>query len=183
MKVLIIVEDRTHDQYIVKPIIERIFLELEKRASVDVLVEPHLRGATQALDESTINEIIRDNAMVDLFVLIVDRDCDREGNSTRAAQRQAEHPGKLVSCLAVQEVEVWMLAVQDQFDKPWGQVRVECDPKEIFAAPYLKARGWQSQLGGGYKRAMSELRGKWSRLVKLCPEVQDLMEAIRKTTP
>ncbi|MEX1361880.1 MAG: hypothetical protein AB1Z98_02070, partial [Nannocystaceae bacterium] len=111
MKVLVIPEDPTLDQYVLKPIIERMLADHGLKARVDALRDPHLRGVAQALDSTIVAEIIRDNPMQDLFVLMVDRDCDRLGNSTKAAARVAEHEGRLLACLAHQEVEVWMLAL------------------------------------------------------------------------
>jgi hypothetical protein len=90
VKVLIIPEDQELDRYIVKPVIEAMFAELGLKGRVDVLPEPRLRGATQALDRNIVAEIVRENPMIDLFLLIVDADCDREGNHERAAARAAE---------------------------------------------------------------------------------------------
>lgn len=111
MKVLIIPEDQTHDPFIIKPIIEAIFADLERRAQISVLPEPRLRGTSDALNAALIREIVADNPMEDLFILVVDRDCDREGNDAKAAAIAAAYGGKLLACVAKQEVEVWMLAL------------------------------------------------------------------------
>jgi hypothetical protein len=42
VKVLIIPEDPTLDRHVLKPIVERIFQEIGKRARVDMLEDPHL---------------------------------------------------------------------------------------------------------------------------------------------
>lgn len=106
MRVLIIPEDPTLDQYVLKPIVERIFGDLGKKARVDVLRDPHITGASQALDKDFIAEIVVDNPMIDLFLLMVDRDCDRMTHQAKVDARQGEHPQKLIGALAWQEVEV-----------------------------------------------------------------------------
>lgn len=106
MRVLVILEDPTLDQYVVKPIVERIFLDLGRTARVDILNDPHISGAAQALSPSLIDEIIRDNVMIDLFLLVIDRDCDRTGHEARARARESEHPARLIAALAWQEIEV-----------------------------------------------------------------------------
>ncbi len=44
MKILVVPEDPTHDQYILKPIVERIFKDLDTGARIEVLKDPHLGG-------------------------------------------------------------------------------------------------------------------------------------------
>lgn len=142
MKILIIPEDPTLDQHILRPIVERICSDHGIKARVEVLRDPHLRGVSQALDRDIVAGIVRDNPMEDLFILMVDRDCDRLGNTTKAATRVEEHPGRVLACLACEEVEVWMLALhRKQIGVPWTTVRGECDPKERFADPFIASRG------------------------------------------
>ncbi len=179
MKVLIIPEDQTHDQFIVRPVVEAIVEDLGLRASVQVLPEPRLRGSGQALDEELVRSIVRANPMVDLFVLAVDRDCDREGNDGRAAQRASEHPGKLLACVARQEVEVWMLALhRDRLGVGFTDVRAECDPKERFAEQLLDDLGNRDGPGAGRKAAMRQLAGNLRGLLAVCDELARLREDI-----
>jgi hypothetical protein len=179
VKLLIIPEDPTLDQYILKPIVERICADHGLRARVDVLRDPHLRGVDQALGRDIVADIIRDNPMEDLFILMVDRDCDRLGNSTKAAARLEEHPDRLLACLAWQETEVWMLALhRKQLAVPWSTVRDECDPKEIYADPFIAAQGWSAEVGRGRKKAMRELGSAWPGLLQICPELHQLHQQI-----
>lgn len=179
MNVLIIPEDQELDRYIVKPVIEALFDDLGITARVDVLPEPRLRGTSDALDRELIAQIVADNPMEDLFLLIIDRDCDRERNEQQARAREAEHADKLVACLAVQEVEVWLLALYknklgvDGF----AEVRTHCDPKERWAIPLLDRLGYQGP-GRGRKRAMQALARKWRSLRDTCSELRDLQKAI-----
>ncbi|WP_170164676.1 hypothetical protein [Thiocapsa rosea] len=143
-----------------------------------MLRDPHLRGVDQALDPKTIAEIIDDNPMIDVFLLIVDLDCNRHHNKERADDREQEHRDRILTCLAVQEVEVWMLALHSgQIGGAWAEVRADCDPKERYSDPFLDALGSDCP-GKGRKKAMRALPGNWSRLVRLCPEIKDLQEQL-----
>src|SRR3569832_2800050 len=105
MKVLIIPEDQELDRYIAKPVIEAMFADLKMTAQIDVLPEPRLRGINQALDGELLAQIIGDNPMVDLFLLIIDRDCNRDKNEQRVAARLREHAGRLLACQAPHGLE------------------------------------------------------------------------------
>lgn len=88
------------------------------RHELDVLPEPRLRGAGDALDRDIAAGIVRDNPMTDVFLLVVDRDCDRRAHVALATARESEHD-KLFACVAIQELEVWLLALyKDQLDAP-----------------------------------------------------------------
>lgn len=178
MKVLIIPEDPTHDRYILKPVMERVLQDLDRVARVEVLAEPHLRGVDQALDRETIANIVADNPMVDLFLLVVDRDCNRQKNEQRAQAREQEHPD-LLACLAIEEVEVWLLALHPEHIRTaWNIVRTDCDPKEKYCDPLLNTLGRDGP-GQGRKRGMRALSGNWPRLQQMCPEVAGLKERLR----
>lgn len=178
MKLLIIPEDQTQDGFIAQPILEAMLADLGIRGSVGVLPEPRLRGAGDALDQETVRTIIRDNPMVDLFVLVVDRDCNRKGHVEKAAAREAEHPGKLLACVALQELEVWLLALhRDRLADSWAQIRADCDPKERWAEPLLQEIGAVGP-GGGRKKAMRALRGELRGLLARCEELAELKNRI-----
>lgn len=183
-RVMIVPEDPTLDQYILKPIVERIFQDLGRPSFVEVLQDPHLRGVDEALDAKIIADIVRDRSMFQLFLLLVDRDCNdtssnRRNNEMLAAEREAEHTGKLFACLAREEVEVWMLALhREALGVSWSEVRKECHPKERFADPFLKQRGWMTEVGKGRKRAMRDLGAGWKGLLQVCPEIDELKRRI-----
>lgn len=184
---MIIPEDPTLDRYILQPIVERIFEDLGRKARVEVLRDPHLRGVDEAFEK--VSEIIADRSgMFQLFLLLLDRDCNdgrRPGrnNVAMAEQRESEHPGVLLTCLAVEEVEVWMLALhRDELKQTlgasWPEVREHCDPKERYAEPFLKGKGWLSTLGKGRKKAMEGLGSEWQGLLQVCPEIAELKRRI-----
>ncbi len=180
MKILVIPEDQTHDQYIAKPVIEAVVDHVGLVATVTVLPEPRLRGTNQVLDPELIMQIVEDNAMIDLFVLLVDRDCDRQGNTKRALAIESAHVNRLIACLPIQELEVWMLALhKDSVPASWTEVRAECDPKERFAEPFLARLGSKGP-GGGRKAAMNAgLRGGGLKtLLSLCSELREFSERL-----
>lgn len=180
LRVLVIPEDPTLDQYILRPIVERMFRDLGRSARVEVLQKPRIRGVTQAMDAGKLVEIVRERRMFDLFLLMVDRDC-ADDRAAALAALEARHPDKLFGCLAVQEVEVWMLALhRDLIDARWSLVREDCHPKEGFATPFLVSRGWNTSLGRGRARAMDVLAERWNGLLTACPELATLRERLRE---
>lgn len=179
MKVLIIPEDPTNDSFIIKPVIEAVFADLGRRARIDMLRDPQLRGTNDALDRAMVARIIDENPMEDLFLLVVDRDCNRNGTETKAAARAAAHAGKLLACVAKQEVEVWMLALHaDKIVESFREVRDECDPKERFAEPLLDRLGVRGGPGAGRKAARRPLAGNMRSLLSRCDELADLRAQI-----
>ncbi len=137
-----------------------------------------LRGADDALDRELIAEIVDQNPMTDLFLLVVDRDCNRERNVERAADREREHPTKLITCVAIQEIEVWLLALhRDRIGDGWTDVRNECDPKERWAEPLLEELG-TGRPGRGRKKAMEALGGQIRSLLGVCDELSVLRDRL-----
>lgn len=181
MRVLIIPEDPTLDQYVLKPVVERIFADLGRPARVEVLRDPHLSGVDQALDEGMVAGIVEDNRMIDLFLLMVDRDCDRMNNTARSGARRQEHAERIVVGLAWQEVEVWPLAIhRAEVLTPFREVRAHCDPKEAFWDPFVVHKGWLGEVGKGRKKAMRNLGSAWSGVLKGCPEIAELKEELKR---
>ena len=178
MKVLVIPEDPTLDQYILKPIVGRIFADLGKSPRIEVLSSPRLRGVAQALDSTILADIVETFRMFDLFLVLVDRDGDM-GRAGVARQREAEHEGRLLVCLAIEEVEVWMLAAhRETIGFPWSEVRAEIHPKERFARPFLAENAPKLDPGAGRVWAMRDLGARWRGIVQCCPEIQDLKTKI-----
>lgn len=179
MKVLVIPEDPTLDQYILKPVVGRLFSDLGRPARIDVLSNPRLRGVAQALSAPTLSGIADTFRMIDLFLVLVDRDGNMERPAVAAA-RETEHDGRLFVCLAIEEIEVWMLALhRDALDAPWTEVRSERNPKERFAAPFLAANAPKLDVGGGRAWAMQELGAGWRGLLQVCPELQELKDRLQ----
>jgi hypothetical protein len=95
LRVLIIPEDPTLDQYILKPVIKAMLEAVGRpQANVQVCVDPLLRSVEQAMRWERISEIIDQYPLVDLFLLIVDRDGDKD-RRTRLDNLQAQASAKL----------------------------------------------------------------------------------------
>jgi hypothetical protein len=179
VKVLVIPEDPTLDQYILKPIVHRLFADLGRTARIDILSNPRLRGVDQALNQTVLTGIAETFRMIDLFLVLVDRDGDPV-RPALARTREGEHAEKLFVCLAVEEVEVWMLALhRDSLRASWNEIRAEMNPKERFALPFLRDRAPKLDAGGGRAWAMRELGAGWRGLLQVCPELQELRERLR----
>ena len=174
MKVLVIPEDPSLDQYILKPVVEKIFSDLGRSPRVTVLSNPRLRGVSEALDSATLADVVLTYPMNDLFLVIVDRDGD-ESRVAVANAREMEHPDRLFVCLAVEEVEVWMLALHHEIlPSPWREVRAEIHPKERFANPFLRGRAPRLDPGQGRAWAMRELGIQWRGVIQRCREIDEL---------
>jgi hypothetical protein len=179
VKVLVIPEDPKLDQYILKPIVEQIFKDLGKSPRVTVLPKPRLRGVAEALNPAILADIVSTYPMNDLFLVLVDRDGEPNRPSVASA-REGEHPGRLFVCLAIEEVEVWMLAVHsDTLGTRWQDIRNEVHPKERFAEPFLRERAPKLDLGGGRAWAMQDLGRHWSGVLQRCDELGELKRKVQ----
>lgn len=184
MKVLVIPEDPTLDQHVLKPVVERLFKDFGPGARITILQDPHLEGLSQALDPTTIGLILERYPMADLFLLIVDRDCDQQRHQrAEARELQARDSGRtLFGCLAIEEVETWALALHaSELADRWKEVRAECHPKEVYFEPLAREKGWLREgAGRGRSAAMRALPGNWKALRSRCPELQGLQDRIQQ---
>ena len=91
MKVLVIPEDPSLAQYILKPVVERIFSDLGRIPRITILSNPRLRGVHEALDSAILIEIVKTYSMSDLFLArgpaTVSRDRGIEGTNRGVARR------------------------------------------------------------------------------------------------
>ena len=139
MRVLIIPEDFTYDQYMLKPLIQSMMTYLGKpRAKLLVCRDPMLGGVAQATNWENIAEIIERYKMIDLFLLCVDRD-GKAGRRNRLNEIETQAaeilPANRVLFAenAWQEIEVWILAGHNlPSDWSWQEIRQERHPKEKY---------------------------------------------------
>jgi hypothetical protein len=177
MNVLIIPEDFRKDQYIVGPIIRRMFEEVGKpNANVRVCQDPLLGGIFEALKWERIKEILDRYRMVQIFLLVVDRDgVEGRRQALNAMEKKAAEElgaGKLfVAENAWQEVEVWALAGQNLPKHwKWPVVRSELHPKEIYFQPFVRQRGLTNEPGEGRTTMGREAAAKYPRVRSRCKE-------------
>ena len=174
MNVLIIPEDCLKDQFILKPIFERLFHSFGKtRAKIRVCQEPRLRGVEQALDPKQISEIVeRYKGKMQIFILCVDRDKNVH-RRRRLDDLESQHGGQWVFLAenAWEEIETWLLAgVELPADWDWKKVRAEVHVKEIYFEPFAALRDLSDAPGGGRKELGEEAARRIGAIRQKCPE-------------
>lgn len=180
MRVLIIPEDSTNDQYILKPLFSRLFRDLgAASARVRVCQDPLLGGVGEALKSERISEIVEMyGGMTDIFILCVDRD-GLEGRRRRLDAIELEFGGGAFAFFAEnawEELETWLLA---GLDLPtqwiWAEVRAEVDVKERFYEVLARERGVGDGPGRGRKALGEEAARNLDAIRRKCPEDFDAL--------
>ena len=177
--VLVIPEDFRKDQFVLKPIIQRMMEWIGATARVKVCMDPLLGGVGEALKWERLEEIIkRYKGTTRVFLLVVDRDC-MEGRRTSLVALEAKAAALLGARdrvffgeVAWQELEVWVLAGMNDLPKGWAwkEVRSECDPKERFYDAYASARKLLDAAYEGREVLAKEAARNYQRIRQLCPE-------------
>lgn len=190
MNILILLEDTPNDQHIAVPVVRALCAKRGITAKVRASQE-RLRSVEDATDPERLLPIIQTHqGMVELFILIVDRDCrapDRPRGGDRASalanlEQKIAASGALgagqrfITCQAIEELETWLLAAFDEL--PWQGVRDHCDPKEAYFEPLAEGRGLSENVGGGRQELMREALDRFKRIWQLCPELQQLAARI-----
>ncbi|HEX8822879.1 MAG TPA: hypothetical protein VF794_23330 [Archangium sp.] len=178
MNVLVIPENFALDQYVLKPLVKAMMSAVGRpRAVVRVCQDPLLGSVDQALKWERIQEVlVRYRGMVDLFLLIVDRDGEphRRGRIDTIESQAAEvlvASRRLLGENAWQEIEVWVLAGHDiPKDWAWADVRAHRDPKEAYFEPFAKLQGVSEQPYGGRESLARAAASRYERVRQLCPE-------------
>ena len=155
MNILVIPEDFRKDQYVLKPILERLFRTFgRRRAKVRVCQDPVLGGVGEAMKVERISEILsRYDGMTHIFILCVDRD----GNVGRrqrldALENEFGNGRTFIAENAWEELETWVLAGVDlPRDWRWADIRSEIQVKERYFDVLAKERGVADGPGGGRK--------------------------------
>ena len=145
MNILVIPEDFRKDQYILKPLISRLFRRLgAPNPQVVVCRDPLLGGIDEALKIDKLAEIVNaQQGMTDIFILCVDRD-GVVGRRQRLDRIEAEFQGRCVFFAedAWEEVETWALAgLTLPAEWRWADVRAEVQIKERYFEPLAVRRG------------------------------------------
>lgn len=174
MRVLIVPEDFQKDQYILKPIFERLFQSLAKpRTQVRVCQNPRLRGIDQALDLDRMLGIVeRYKGMMDIFILCVDRDGEI-GRRHRLDQLELRCGAAtmFLAANAWEEIETWVLAGLDlPSEWRWADVRAEVHVKEIYFEPLADQRGLSNRPDGGRKSLAQEAARNVNAIRQKCSE-------------
>ena len=180
MKVLVIPEDFHNDQYILKPLFERLLRSAGKpRARVRICRDPRLGGVGEALKPARIREIVdRYKGATDLFVLCVDRDGDRRrrGRLDRIEAELGKGGRAFLAGEAWEEIETWVLAGLTLPKRwRWRDVRAEVQVKERYFAPLARERGVAGGPGGGRKALGEEAARNLPAIRRKCREDFDAL--------
>jgi hypothetical protein len=188
VNVLVIPEDFRKDQYILKPIVSAMLGNVPRGSSARVVVcqDPLLGGIAQAMSWDRLVEVFEMYPMVDLFLLLVDRDGElhRRRSLDHLEARAAVYLGddrRFLAEHAWQELEVWALAGHD-LPWPWQEVRAERNPKEVYFLPYAQQRGLLDEPGQGRKTLAVEAAAKYRRVRSRCKEDLEALE-VRLSPP
>lgn len=181
MRVLIIPEDSTNDQHILKPLFSRLFRDLgAASARVRVCQDPLLGGVSEALKSERLSEIVEIyDGMIDIFILCVDRD-GVLGRRQRLDAIESEFSGAGVFAFfaenAWEELETWLLAGLDLPTQwRWAEVRAEVDVKERFYEVLARERGVADGPGRGRKALGEEAARGLDAIRRKCPEDFDAL--------
>ena len=153
VNVLIIPEDFRNDQYILRPLFQRLFRSLNRTATVTVCTDPLLAGVSEALKSERLAEIVEQyDGMTDLFILCVDRDgvASRRRRLDQIEKEFGNLPRWFLAENAWEELETWVLAGLDlPSDWRWSDVRNEVSVKERYFAVLARERGVANDPGRG----------------------------------
>ncbi len=179
MNILVIPEDFRNDQYILKPLFERLFANMDReRAQVRVCRDPLLGGVGEALKTERIQDIVeRYGGMTDIFILCVDRDGNR-GRRQRLDQiEDAFRNGRtFLAENAWEEIETWVLAgLNLPRNWRWADVRAEIHVKEQYFEPLADERGVADGPGGGRKALGKEAARNIPAIRGKCPDDFDAL--------
>ena len=175
MNILIIPEDFRKDQYILKPIFQRLVATLGSSASrVRVCQDPLLGGVGEALKSSRIEEVIERYPMVHIFILCVDRD-GRLGRRQRLNEIETEFDSDsdqtFLAENAWEELETWVLAGVDLPNCwSWSDVRAEVEVKERYFEPLVTQLGLSGSPGGGRKALGEAASQRMGAIRQKCSE-------------
>ncbi len=174
--VLVIPEDFTKDEQILKPLVQRILDDCGRKAQVQVCRNPNFQGVQTALRLDALREVIALYPMVQLFILIVDRD-GKSGRKQRTDEIEKTLSDELRSKarffaeVAWQEVEIFILAGLDiPSGWRWSEIRADADVKNTFFKEMVRLRGTARYPHEGRKKLMAESISNWQRIKSRCPE-------------
>lgn len=177
-KVLVVPEDFTKDEHILKPMLERVLSDAGRpKAEVQVCRDPNFQGFAGALAQSRLREeVIERYPMIDLFILLVDRD-GKPGRdqSTATLERELEPSLKphqsFLALTARQEVEIFPIAGHS-LAKGWNWkiIRTDPDVKDTYFVKLAKREKAIHLPYQGRKQLMSAAMKNWSRIKSRCPE-------------
>jgi len=178
LRVLVIPEDPTNDQYILRPLVQRMLAEIGRpNATVRCLTNPRMTGYDHAL-ETMRKELPQAYCHFQLWLFLPDSD---RATDFRAIEHELDVQGiKLICCAAIPEVEAWCLAGHRQKLKTeWNLARANPRFKEEIFQPFLELYGNSRRPGNGREDLMRTTLTNYRSLLTVCPELELLERRIR----
>ena len=180
MRVLVIPEDFRNDQYLLKPLFERLFRSIgkaERRTSGSARTLC-LAASARALKSERIQEIVdQHGGMTDIFILCIDRDGNQERRA-RLNRIEAEfgNDRTFLAENAWEEVETWALAgLKLPGGWHWADVRAEVHVKERYFDVLAEERGVAGDPDGGRETLGEEATRNLPAIRRKCPEDFDAL--------
>jgi hypothetical protein len=188
IKIAVVCEDHTHDQYVAKPVIEKLMAHLDKpRANVFVVNDPRLTGYSTVKSKACLI-LQRYGGIVDLVIFAVDSD-GHDGQEGRPSRKKSledlvsecpDYSEKALIVSAVQEMEVWALwGSRSELGDRWQDVRAERDPKEAYLHVLQTDADLKSPGEGRARLTARSLQVGWRSLIQGCPELGQLTDEVR----
>ena len=177
MNILVIPEDFRKDQYILKPLISRLFRHLgAPNPRVDICRDPLLGGIGEALKTDRLTEIVNgQKGMADIFILCVDRD-GSTGRRQRLNELEALFGAAFFAENAWEELETWVLAgLELPANWRWVDVRAELDVKERYFDRLAFLRGLADTDDGGRRVLGAEASRRIRAIRQKCPDDFDFL--------
>ena len=177
MTILVVPEDFRKDQFILKPLLSKLFASLDKRrATVRVCQDPLLGGVDEALKSKRIADIVdRYRGRVRLILLCIDRD-GKTGRRQRLDQLEKEFGERFLGADAWEEIETWVLAgLKLPKTWKWSDVRAEVQVKERYFDVLAIQRGVDGGPDGGRNELGKEAARRIDAIRQKCPEDFDAL--------
>jgi hypothetical protein len=190
--VLVIPEDFTKDEHILKPLVEQLLGDAGKpNAVITVCRNPNFQGITGCLKvERLRNEVVLRYPMVQLFLLMVDAD-GKGGRKTalervvRELQEDLKPNQNFLAEMALQEVEILPLAGHPLAPEwKWSEIRTDPDVKNTYFQKLAERENTHQLPHQGRKKLMIAAMRNWRRICELCPEETRILSSkIKKLGP
>jgi tRNA nucleotidyltransferase (CCA-adding enzyme) len=164
---------------------------LDLNATIDVMNRLPLEGISDVTASESLQAVIDQYEMVDLFILCIDQD-DRTDDAVvdqiediedemRELLRERNRPGDaFFAVVARREIEAWILVgCEEPGDWTYTDVRREPQVKERYFEPYAEQRGVDEGQFGGRGPLGEEAARNYRTIRQHCEELQELEQKIQ----
>lgn len=180
LRIQLAFEDHTHDQYLVRPVVEALLKDAGlARSQVRAITDPRIRGV-EDLRANACMILARYGPISDVVIFAID--ADRQDGCEGRRDRKALFEATLAACesdsenyvvvVAHQELEVWALwGSRAELGAPWKTVRAEQHPKEVYLDKLLTQADLRAPGKGRGRLIEKSLASGWTSLKQGCPEL------------